>query len=399
MLTEKQLQRYAEVLLWALVTARSGRMKKREIVLIQYHRPALRLAEILYRELLRVGRHPIQRLLPTPVMEKEFYTHSDDPQLTFIPPGEEQLYAQLNGTIFLYAPESITHLQKIDARKIGKVALARKPLKNITDGRDEQGRFSWTLCVYPTEELASHAGLSLQDYTHQVVQACFLNRKEPVAHWRRIFRDIGAIKKKMDRLDIESLHIESDRTDLHVTPGASRKWLGLSGHNIPSFEIFTSPDWRGTNGVYFADQPSFRNGNTVRNVRLEFKDGIVVGVKAEDGMTFLKKQLAMDSGARRIGEFSLTDKRYSRINAFMANTLYDENYGGKYGNCHVALGSSYTEAYTGKLFPPSPETKKKLGFNDSALHWDLVNTEAKRVTAHLKTGERMVIYQKGSFTL
>lgn len=399
MFTETQLKRYADVLLWALKTARSGRMKKREIVIIQYHRPAIRLAEILYRELLQMGRHPIQRMLPTPVMEKDFYTHSVVPQLTFIPPGEEKLYASLHGSIFLYAPESITHLQKIDAKKIGKVALARKSLRKIIDAREEKGDFSWTLCVYPTEELAAHADLTLQEYTHQVVQACFLNRKEPVTHWRQIYKNITAIKKRLNRLDIKSLHIESGRTDLHVFPGEKRRWLGLSGHNIPSFEVFTSPDWRDTNGVYFADQPSYRSGNYVRDVRLEFKRGIVVEVKAGEGHKFLKKQLSMDKGASRVGEFSLTDKRFSRVNAFMANTLYDENYGGKNGNCHIALGSSYTEAYTGSLQTLKPERKKKLGFNDSALHWDLVNTESKRVTAYLNSGGKKVIYNKGSFKI
>lgn len=399
MLTETQLKRYAEVLLWALKTARSGKMKKREIVIIQYHRPALRLAEILYCELLRMGRHPIQRMLPTPVMEKDFYTHSALPQLNFIPPGEAALCANLHGSIFLYAPASITHLQKIDARKIGRVALARKSFRNILDGREANGDFSRTLCVYPTAELAGHAGLTLQEYTHQVVQSCFLNRKAPVDHWRQIYSKIAAIKKRLDRLDIDSLHIESSGTDLHVSPGANRKWLGLSGRNIPSFEVFTSPNWRGTNGVYFADQPSYRSGNYVHQVRLEFKNGTIVGVTAREGQKFLKKQLAMDKGASRIGEFSLTDRRFSRVKAFMANTLYDENYGGKYGNCHIALGSSYTDAYAGRSQALKPELKKKLGFNDSALHWDLVNTEPKRVTAHLRSGGTKVIYKNGSFTL
>jgi aminopeptidase len=399
MLTETQLERYADVLLWALKTARSGRMKKRELVLVQYHRPALRLAEILYAKLLQSGRHPVQRMLPTPVMEKDFYKYSDLPHLSYIPPGESELYRNLNGSIFLYAPESLTHLQKMDARKIAKVALTRKALRKIIDEREETGVFSWTLGLFPTAELAAHAQLNLEDYARQVVHACLLNRRQPVAHWQQIYKTIAAIKKGLNRLRIESLHIESGHVDLRVKPGPQRKWLGLSGHNIPSFEIFTSPDWRGTRGVYFADQPSYRNGNYVRNVRLEFKKGLVVDVRAEQGEDFIKKQLAMDRGACRLGEFSLTDKRFSRVNAFMANTLYDENYGGKNGNCHVALGSSYTEAYAGKARDLDTGLKRKLGFNDSALHWDLVNTEPKRVTATLSGGGAKVIYENGIFQI
>ena len=81
----------------------------------------------------------------------------------------------------------------------------------------------------------------------------------------------------------------------------------------------------------------------------------------------------------------------------MANTLYDENYGGRYGNCHLALGSSYSNTYSGDPSRLTKERKKNLGFNDSALHWDLVNTEEKRVTATLKSGEKRIIYENGVF--
>jgi len=99
-----------------------------------------------------------------------------------------------------------------------------------------------------------------------------------------------------------------------------------------------------------------------------------------------------------VGEFSLTDRRFSRINRFMANTLFDENYGGKYGNCHIALGSSYSNTYTGDSKRLNQALKQKLGFNESALHWDLVNTEKKRVSAHLQTGKVITIYENGRFT-
>ena len=81
----------------------------------------------------------------------------------------------------------------------------------------------------------------------------------------------------------------------------------------------------------------------------------------------------------------------------MANTLFDENYGGKYGNCHIALGASYSNAYAGDSSRLNAEQKRQLGFNESALHWDLVNTQKKRVTAHLKSGKSLTIYENGRF--
>ncbi|MGM0611358.1 MAG: aminopeptidase, partial [Thermodesulfobacteriota bacterium] len=186
---------------------------------------------------------------------------------------------------------------------------------------------------------------------------------------------------------------------LWIDPGKERNWLGISGQNIPSFEIFISPDWRGTSGVYFADQPSFRNGNIVNGVQLEFENGQVQKVRAEKGEDFVRSQVEMDEGASRLGEFSLTDRRMSRIKRFMAHTLYDENFGGEYGNCHVALGAAYPESFAGDASSLDEEEKRKRGFNDSALHWDLVNTENKKVYALLGSGEKLLIYTDGEFQL
>ena len=81
----------------------------------------------------------------------------------------------------------------------------------------------------------------------------------------------------------------------------------------------------------------------------------------------------------------------------MANTLFDENYGGAQGNCHVALGASYSDTFSGDPAILTKKLKENLGFNDSALHWDLVNTEKKRVVAHLNDGRRVTVYENGKF--
>ncbi len=398
MFTAKQLERYADVLWWGLTTARKFTFKKNDIVLIRYNKPAVRLAEILYAGILSRGLQPVQRMNPTATMERDFYLLASNRQLVFLPPGEKELLSRLNGSISLFAPESITHLSDIDPKKIGKSAVAQKTLRDILNRREACGAFSWTLGVFPTTELAGHAGISLDEYARQVATACFLNKSAPVDEWRRIYKDAQSIKKWLNAMNIKYLHVESDRIDLEVTPGEKRRWVGISGRNIPSFEIFLSPDWRGTRGKYHADQPSYRSGNLVEGVSLEFENGEAIQVSADTGEEFVKNQLQMDKGADKVGEFSLTDKRFSRIKRFMANTLFDENYGGRFGNCHIALGSSYSNTYAGDSKRLNRALRQKLGFNESALHWDLVNTEKKRVTAHLKSGKNLIIYENGRFT-
>jgi aminopeptidase len=104
-------------------------------------------------------------------------------------------------------------------------------------------------------------------------------------------------------------------------------------------------------------------------------------------------------GADRVGEFSLTDKRFSRITRFMAQTLYDENVGGPFGNTHIALGRSYQDAYSGDIASVQPEEWERLGFNNSSVHTDIVSTTDRVVTAQLRGGGERVIYRDGEFQL
>ncbi|WP_457571384.1 aminopeptidase [Desulfovulcanus sp.] len=399
MFTDTQFNKYAEVLIWGMKKARPKEFCKGDIVLVRTDKSALPLADRVFQKLLELGLNPVIRInLPEP-LEKTFFTYASDEQITFKVPGDEELYNHLSGLISLLGPESLTHLKDIDPSRIGKLAVAKKYLRDILEKRENQGHFGWTLCLYPTQTLADAAGLTLEEYAGQVVKAIYLDNDDPCQEWERVYNLAQRVKNWLNSLEVEYFHVLSENTDLKVYPGEMRQWLGVSGHNIPSFEIFLSPDYRYTEGVYFADQPSYRSGNVVRGVRLEFRDGQVIDVKAEEGEEFVRKQLEMDAGAGRLGEFSLTDKRFSRISKFMAHTLYDENYGGEFGNCHIAVGASYGDTYAGDPGELTSEKKKELGFNDSALHWDLVNTETKVVYAYLKNKEKVTIYESGKFLL
>lgn len=397
MFDKNQLDKYADVLIWGLKTARKKRFKKNDIILLQYDQPALSLAETLYEKLLKWGMNPIQRMIATFGMEHSFYAFSNNMQLVFQAPGDKELMEHLSGRIFLRAPESLTHLKDIDPTKIGKFLVSRKPLRDILEKREQKGLHGWTLCTYPTDELAKQAKADMDEYEKQIIKACYLDKDDPIKEWNDIHKNVTSIKKWLNSLKVKYFHIESQNIDLKINPGEKRKWNGVSGHNIPSFEVFFSPDWRGTEGSYYANLPSFRSGNYVEEVRLVFEKGSVVKAEAKTGEDFVKKQIGMDQGASKVGEFSLTDRRFSRIDRFMADTLFDENFGGDYGNSHIALGASYVDTYAGDPADITKAFKKKMGFNDSALHWDLVNTENKTVTAYLTTGKKTVIYENGMF--
>ena len=398
--TKTQLARYANVMIWAMENARrGGKFKKYDTVLVRYDAAAAPLALAVYEQLLQKKYQPVVRTNTPEDFARSFYTLSDEKQLAYVAAGEKEFQAGLNGLISLRAPQDLTALKTVDPSRIGRAAVARKPLREILDRTEQEGLFAWTLCNFPTQQLANKAGLSLKEYAAQIAKACFLNDKDPVKKWQEVMEQIAHIGTWLNGLHIERLQVETQHMDLEVLLGEKRRFISGGGNNIPSFEIFTSPDWRGTKGVYYADLPSYRSGNYVKGVRLEFKNGRVVKATAKQGENFLRKMLAMDRGASQIGEFSLTDSRFSKIDKFMADILFDENFGGRHGNCHMAVGSSYADTFAGDVRKLDKKTKAQLGFNDSSLHWDLINTEDKTVYAFVKGGKKMLIYEKGRFCL
>lgn len=399
MFTELQTEQYAQIMLWALDASRPKPIPSGEAVLVRFDVPGLALAEAVHKALLDRRINVVTRMNRTATMERDFFTNATPARTAFVPPGTRELYEAAAGSVHVLAPRELTHLADADPMDIAAAARARKPYRDILDRRELAGDFSWTLCLFPTEGLAEKAGLASEDYARQVVRACYLDRSDPLGAWKETMRRIRELRTWLDALPARAFHVESARVDLEVTPGEGRRWEGLTGHNIPSFELYLSPDWRGTRGVYFADQPSYRGGNLVSGVRLEFVDGRVVDASAEQGERFLTGQLRTDEGASRLGEFSLTDRRFSGIDRFMAMTLYDENFGGEHGNCHVALGASYPSTYDGDASELDEVRMRELGFNSSALHWDLVNTESKTVTAVLADGSRQLIYENGEFRI
>ena len=356
-LNQSQLEKYADTLVWGVETARGKNFKPYEVIMVRFDTAAVNLAECVYRKLIQRKINVIARAMGTPTMEKDFFIFSDKKQRSFVNAGEKEMFGNLNGNIFISAPTSLTHLKDVDPKKIGEVSVARKPLRKIIEHREELGKFGWTLCTFPTDELAKRAGLSLSQYTQQIIKACFLDEKDPVKKWEQIKKDSTAIKKWLNSLPIKTIRVETNNMDLEVLYGEKRRFLGVSGHNVPSFEIFTSPDWRGTRGEYYANLPSYRSGNYVEGIRLEFKKGRAVKISAKKGADFVKKMLNMDKNACQIGEFSLTDKRFSKIDRFMADILFDENFGGNFGNCHIAVGAAYSDTYAGDVSKLTPDKK------------------------------------------
>lgn len=395
--TPEILDKYADVLVNFALNSGHG-VKKGEVVFLQVPEGAKPLLISLQRAVLKAKAHAIIHYLPDE-MSREFFELADHDQLTFFPAAFlKGRVKQADHFLMVLAETNFHELEGIDPQKIMERSQIMKPYKDWRDQKENKGKLTWTIGLYATPAMAKEAGLTLRQCWQQVIKACYLTHPNPVEKWRQVQRQSEKIRQKLNKLEIVKVNIKAKDTNLNITIGQNRQWLGGGGRNIPSFEIFTSPDWRGTNGYISFDQPLYRHGNLIKNIKLTFKDGVVIDASAGYGQNVLKELIKVNN-SDKIGEFSLTDKRFSKINKFMAETLYDENFGGLFGNTHIALGSAYKDTYSQNINKLKPKDWEDLGFNDSAVHTDIIATTDRIVTATLKNGQEIILYKSGKFQI
>lgn len=394
------LEKYAKVLVNFALGGGTG-IKPGDVVYLQSPLSALPFYRALRKAILDSGGLLISGLSDDMSgAAKYFYEHASHEQLsTFLSKYAKGLVAQVDHRIAVIADYDVHELDKVDPKKMMLVQKSGKPMADWFNKKENNGLYTWTLALYGTPSMAKEAGLSLDDYWQQIINACYLDQPDPIAKWREISHEVQRVATKLTDLRISDLQVKGKDVDLHITVGEKRRWLGGGGRNIPSFEVFTSPDWRGIEGWIRFNQPLYYYGPKVEGIELHFEKGRVVKSSALRNQKLLREMLATDKGAAQIGEFSLTDKRLSRITKFMAETLFDENMGGPFGNTHLAVGMSYHDTYDGSTVNVPKTTFKELGYNESAIHVDMISTADRTVTATLAGGNKKIIYKNGQFTI
>jgi aminopeptidase len=393
------LDKYADVIVNFALGGGKG-VREGEVVFLAVPECAKPLLLSLRRAVLKAGGHAIMNYIPDEV-SKEFFEIASDDQISYFP--EKFLRGrveQMDHLVGIEADANPHELEGIDSKKIMMGQKAMKPYRDWRDEKENEGRFTWVLCLYGTSAMAKEAGLSEEEYWNEIIKACYLDFENPKEKWKEIQKEIFRVRDKLNSMKIEKLHIKSEGTDLFVKLGENRNWKGCDGRNVPSFEVFISPDWRGTEGHVTFTEPLYRYGNLIEGVYLEFKDGCVTKASATKGENVLKEMIAVEN-ADKIGEFSLTDSRLSRISKYMATTLFDENTCGKSGkgNFHLALGNAYKDCFSGNPAKVKKEEWAEMGYNESAVHTDIVSTSDRVVTAVLSSGEKKVIYENGRFVI
>jgi aminopeptidase len=204
-----------------------------------------------------------------------------------------------------------------------------------------------------------------------------LDEPDPVACWRDRAAELAARGRALDALDLTEVHYRSPGTDLTVGLVPDCRWNGGGDNdpdgiwympNIPTEEVFTSPDRRRADGTISLTKPVIVNGQVVDGLRVTFSGGRITDVTAASGAKAVLAQLDTDEGARSLGEVSLVDRdsRIAKAGILFHNTLFDEN-----AACHVAWGQSFPFAVAGGVDRTDDE-RFELGLNRSTVHTDVV---------------------------
>lgn len=210
-----------------------------------------------------------------------------------------------------------------------------------------------------------------------VTMAMRLDEADPVACWRERAAQLAARARTLDALELAEIRYRSAGTDLTVGLVPDSRWTGGSMQdpdgltympNIPTEEVFTSPDRRRAEGIISLTKPVIIGGQVVQGLTVTFTGGRITDVTATSGAETVRAQLGTDEGARSLGEVSLVDRdsRIAKADILFHNTLFDEN-----AACHIAWGQSFPFAVADGL-KKNNEERYEIGLNNSAVHTDVV---------------------------
>jgi len=373
-MVDPRLDRLAEILVRYSANVKTGDLVG--ITGLPFSAEALPLMEVVVREVLRAGGHPLPHLQNRFIegFNRIFYKEGSDAQLQYVEPWAEQMIRSLDCDIKIKAATNTRGLSTVDSSRIAIHNRSRADLFNLYLRRAAQGSLRWVLSVMPTPAYAQDAEMSLSEFADFVFASTCADRDDPIAFWKKLSETQASLVAKL--ADKRTVAVQSRNIDLTFSV-EDRTFINCDGkHNMPDGEIFTCPVEDTVNGWMESSFTAIYLGVDVGRVRMRFKDGRVVEAESEKNQDYLTAMLDTDEGAGRVGEFGIGTNE--QINVFTKNMLFDEKIG---GTIHLALGASLPQAG---------------GVNKSGIHWDFLCDMRDAGTITID-GKR--VYEEGRFVI
>jgi aminopeptidase len=253
---------------------------------------------------------------------------------------------------------------------------------------------AWAALVYPDLDPAE----AIERLTRQLEHVLRLDEDDPLAAWRERADMLVGVAKRLSDCHFDAIRYHGPGTDLTVGLLPSGRWQAarfttVDGiehmPNLPTEEVFTTPDPQRVDGHVTATKPLvLQDGTLVKGLRVRFESGVAADVQADQGGETMRTMLGRDEGAKRLGEVALVDAqgRIGALETTFYDTLLDEN-----AASHIALGQG---------FPFIVDREDHARVNESAIHIDfMIGSPGVSVTGIAPDGESVSVLVDGRWQI
>jgi aminopeptidase len=327
--------------------------------------------------------------------------------LGFSPPWQVARYDELGrvgGALIAISGNPDPELYSdLDGERVGKARMREVAEASL---RLTDGLVNWAIVAYPNEGWATtvFGEPDVERLWDAVGHAVRLDTGDPVGAWREHIERLKDRAAVLNERRFDHLRYRGPGTDLTIGLHAESEWQAASDvsngiehvANMPTEEVFTTPDSRRVDGTVRSTLPLQIQGNIVRDLEIRFEAGRAVEVRAASGEDVMRTHVATDDGAARLGEVALVDghSAVGETGLVFYDTLFDEN-----AASHIALGAPILQAvpWASEL---EPEDRVDRGVNHSSVHTDfMIGSNELEVDGVTASGEAVPILRNGDWLL
>ncbi len=260
-----------------------------------------------------------------------------------------------------------------------RATLDSMPVNQVIRQAQREGTLCWNICCYPTEGWAKAipGSPSLDRLWDAVATAVRLDQPDPSAAWEAHIDGLERRSADLTARRFDAIRFRGPGTDLTVGLLPGSRWKSGTETtvygvrcvvNMPTEEVFTTPDRRRAEGVVRCTRPLLCEGVLVEGLEIELQDGRIVRVDADAHADHVRGQVARDEGASQLGEVALVsgDSGVYQSGLMFNDTLFDEN-----AACHVAYGGSYPAGVDGAA-DLTVDERYEAGLSVSSVHTDFM---------------------------